>query len=742
MSSEDHISLKDINRIEDLYTETIQLDDPFPAISLESQVLNNVNCNQNVVRSTLTRIPRNIDVLQKTGLPQALFFQPFCTPPLEMQDAPPFCSRCFSFINPFVEFTAVDRWCCPFCGHGDNSLDIADVNEQLNLARTMVNSSMDFPTPTSLIRKKQRPTFLYLLDTSAKALATGYLPVFCNTLLEELNNKNWDPAAKIGFITYDREVHLYRRARQTNEVFHRVVVPDLENIQEKVDAVNGHSTDYLHNVVTYKEAIVKFLQELPSLFEEQPSSANQSALGAAMILGTRLASYHGGRMTIFQVTKPNVGPGKLRDLSTKSGCLGYEANNKTYREIGIRCGEQSVTIDIFLLAGEFTGLANLADAPKHSGGTTHRFVDFSSHDPCKNRRFQETLRHYLTRDIGWNNEVEIYIQPGFRVTKLIGSQSFLTKDHKKIELPVLHSDSSFGFEFTLDKNIPEEVDRVCFQVTLDYMTNEGQHRTRVHTLALPLTDNWVDAIRSIDQQCLIGYYAKTTAEEVISEFSNRKAIDMIHKCLKRSTETVMDNFATALATPSPNSANFSLMPDGLKSIIRHVMALLNSKLFLPSTNGSIQQADDYAFIVEQWRSLPIPKLILFLLPRLFALDQTDANREPIRLKSTPVALKSNSVYLLDTEEMIYLYIGEQTDPDYLMKILGVSSCRQVTETLKALPVLQNPQSKRLRGFIDLLQRRKHTPAVFQVVKDGPLLTEMKSKLSPAVNQEKSLLYNC
>ena len=47
------------------------------------------------------------------------------------------------------------------------------------------------------------------MDVSHAAVATGYLKVFCDTLLDELEKLPGDSRTQIGFITYDRVVHFY-----------------------------------------------------------------------------------------------------------------------------------------------------------------------------------------------------------------------------------------------------------------------------------------------------------------------------------------------------------------------------------------------------------------------------------------------------------------------------------------------------------------------------------------------------
>ena len=55
----------------------------------------------------------------------------------------------------------------------------------------------------------QPAVYVFCLDVSHAAVATGYLKVFCDTLLDELEKLPGDSRTQIGFITYDRVVHFY-----------------------------------------------------------------------------------------------------------------------------------------------------------------------------------------------------------------------------------------------------------------------------------------------------------------------------------------------------------------------------------------------------------------------------------------------------------------------------------------------------------------------------------------------------
>lgn len=123
---------------------------------------------------------------------------------------------------------------------------------------------------------------------------------------------------------------------------------------------------------------------------------------------------------------------------------------------------------------------------------------------------------YLVKSAGTLHSNKKYIQDS-KLSSFFGNHS-QDPDEKcqRTDLPVVHPNTNFGFELSLDENVPVHVERVCFQVVLHYTTPIGQNRTRIHTVAVPVTDSLLAVAKSVDQQCLAAYLTKLTAEELLT----------------------------------------------------------------------------------------------------------------------------------------------------------------------------------------------------------------------------------
>lgn len=219
---------------EDLFQNKMKLSDNVDASHKKPDILDAANCKPNVVRSTLTQIPRNPDVLTMSGIPFAMFFQPFDgktqTKRVESTIAQCHNPICSAYFHPFTDFPEPDKWRCSFC----TTLNCLSETIQHRtkgypciIGPELTSASVDFPSAPSQNgdQLNKLPVYLYLLDTSPEALATGYLPLFCDTLLNELGRLISIPTATIGFITYDRVVHLYKRGLHSRSPLQQLLVP-------------------------------------------------------------------------------------------------------------------------------------------------------------------------------------------------------------------------------------------------------------------------------------------------------------------------------------------------------------------------------------------------------------------------------------------------------------------------------------------------------------------------------------
>ena len=123
------------------------------------------------------------------------------------------------------------------------------------------------------LRPPQPPIYLYLLDVCHYATESGYLKVFCDVLLEELDRIPGDSRTQIGFITYDSHVHFYNLAEGLSQP-RQMIVTDVDDIFLPCP------NDLLVNLNECKQLVSDLLEQIPTKFGNSPDT--NSGLGAAL----------------------------------------------------------------------------------------------------------------------------------------------------------------------------------------------------------------------------------------------------------------------------------------------------------------------------------------------------------------------------------------------------------------------------------------------------------------------------
>lgn len=129
------------------------------------------------------------------------------------------CKRCKAYMSPFMQFIENGRrFQCPFCeditnvpenyfAHLDHMGRRLDAYERPELSL----GSYEFTATKDYCRQQmlpQTPAFIFAIDVSLTSVRSGLLHVLC-PYLKEVVLPRLSPETRVGFITYDRELHFY-----------------------------------------------------------------------------------------------------------------------------------------------------------------------------------------------------------------------------------------------------------------------------------------------------------------------------------------------------------------------------------------------------------------------------------------------------------------------------------------------------------------------------------------------------
>ncbi|XP_001606431.1 protein transport protein Sec24A [Nasonia vitripennis] len=689
-----------------------------PRIKLHQDLLDRVNCSPEIFRCTLTKIPDSNALLQKARLPLGILIHPF----KDLNHLPVIqcstivrCRSCRTYINPFVYFVDSKRWKCNLC-YKVNELpeefqfDPATKSYGDPSRRPEIRTStIEFIAPSEyMLRPPQPAVYLFIFDVSRLAVESGYLALVCNIVAEEMSRLPGDGRTQVGFLAVNSAIHFFSMQENVSRP-HQMTMLDVD------DVFLPCPENLIVNLKEREELIKDLLSQLPYMFKD--SYDTNCALGAALQAAFKLMSPTGGRVTVFQLCLPNIGPGALQsreDPNTRAGKDVPYLNPATdfYKRLALDCSGQQIAVDLFLLNCQYSDLATLSGICKFSGGCIYYLPLFQASKLQHVEALEKMLRRYLTRKIGFEAVMRIRCTRGLSIHTFHGN--FFVRSTDLLSLPNINPDAGFGMQVTIEENL-SDMQNICFQAALLYTSSKGERRIRVHTLCLPISTNLSDIIYSADQQCIIGLLSKMAVDR-----SSQSSLSDAREALINAAVDALSAFKLLQSYP----ASGLQAPQNLKLLPMYIIALLKCKAL---RFGLSTRLDDRVYAMCQLKTLPLVQLIQMIYPDMYAvhdlvmkpINEIDGqlNPQPERLHLSAEKLDSRGAFLLDHGDQMLLYVGKNIHASFCYNVLGVSSFAAIPEEMYGLPELATAESERLRTFVATLQDEKPYYATFQVIRD-------------------------
>ncbi|XP_060911404.1 protein transport protein Sec24A isoform X6 [Labrus mixtus] len=690
------------------------------------QDLQKINCNPDVClsrvfRSTLTSIPQTQSLLNKAKLPLGLLLHPFkdlSQLPVVTSSTIVRCRSCRTYINPFVSFLDQRRWKCNLCYR------VNDVPEEFMynpVSRSygephkrpeVQNATIEFIAPSEyMLRPPQPAVYLFILDVSHNAVETGYLNVFCQSLLDNINALPGDSRTKVGFITFDSTIHFYNLQEGLSQP-QMLIVSDIEDIFLPTP------DSLLVNLNECKELVQDLLKSLPTLFEK--TMETQSALGSALQAAFKLLSPTGGRMSVFQTQLPNLGVGALQsreDPNQRASAKDIQYLSPAtdfYKKLALDCSGQQVAVDLFLLSSQYCDLASLGCISRYSAGSVYYYPSYHhQHNPAQVECFQKDLKRYLTRKIGFEAVMRIRCTKGLSIHTFHGN--FFVRSTDLLSLPNVNPDAGFAVQMSIEENL-DDMQTVSFQAALLYTSSKGERRIRVHTLCLPVVNSLSDIFAGADVQAITGLLACMAVDRSVTASLS----DARDAMTNASIDSLSSYRQSVLTIQQPGL----LAPACLRLFPLFILALLKQKAF---RTGTSTRLDDRVFAMCQLKYQPLAYSLLMIHPALYRIDDlTDEGAlninertipQPRLLQLSVEKLSREAAFLMDAGTVMYLWIGRNCNPTFLSQVLGVPSYAAVPDNLYLLPELDTAESQRTRAFIGWLRDQRPFFPSLHIIRD-------------------------
>ena len=387
-----------------------------------------LNCREEFMQPTVGAIPSSASLMQKSNLPFGLTIHPLAEGP-DLPELPLVnfgsigivrCSSCRAYINPFCPFLDNgQRWRCNLCGGSNEvpSVYYSPLNERgkrTDLADRpeLSQGSCEFVAPVEyMVRPPQAPVYVFVLDVSAPAVASGLLHTTAAAIKESLQSLPGDTRSQVAFITFDNSIHFYNLKRTLTQ-------PQMMVLSDLDDIFLPQPEDLLVNLNDSMEVINTLLDSLPEMFAANKSSDN--CLGAAMDAAFAVMSHIGGKMVVVTSGLPLSGRGKLKNredvklLGTDEEKSLYlpadDPQAATYKNRAVNFSRQQISVDMFFASQRYTDIASMGCLARYTAGNVYHYPAFNANKD--GARLHGDLVHDLTRTTGFEAVMRIRVSGG------------------------------------------------------------------------------------------------------------------------------------------------------------------------------------------------------------------------------------------------------------------------------------------------------------------------------------------
>lgn len=573
-----------------------------------------------------------------------------------------------------------------------------------------------------MVRPPQPATYMYVFECTASAVQTGYIKHFAKAMLESLDKIPGDSRTLIGFMAFDSKLHFFNLNEK--KAVH-LMMPDIQGIYLNfylleinfvcilhcLDVFIPHANCLLVNFQSCRSQIEDFLTNILPTFPFDSNSHDEvadheAALGPALQVAFKVVSSSGGRVTLIQTSLPSAGNrsdgcvlanredpnSRTVNSSNSNAALTPLLNPATdfFKKLALECSEHQVTVDLFNLSGSYSDLATVGTISKFSGGSIMYYGNGGtpSSPSALNAmlcRFEEDMKHYLTRSIGFEAVMRLRCTRGVSIHTFHGN--FFVRSTDLIALPNVNPDSSYGIQVTISEDL-KDFNQACFQAALLYTSSNGERRIRVHTIALPVVSVLPDIIESADHEAIVSLLAKMAVDR-----SCQVNIQEAREALINANVDVINTYR--LVNPTQYAGLFTscsnrLLPLYSLALLKHVSFVVVALVYFPKHIFLFQTAfrlgistriDERVYAMENMKSLPIKSLMLYIYPNLYPIHyQFDPQTNPLfPVQLTFANIERNGVYLLDTYDHLYFYICKSVHPQFLSEVFNVTQWSQIPD---------------------------------------------------------------
>ncbi|VDP65063.1 unnamed protein product, partial [Schistosoma mattheei] len=528
-------------------------------------------CAPCFIRSSLYSVPNSSDLLKTVGIPFSLTISPFAVQHTEDMNVvisdmgpqgPVRCVRCKAYMNPFMNF--IDggrRFQCPLCNgltevaaeyfaHLDHTGRRVDAGQRPELCL----GSYELLATAEYCKNNQLPlppAIIFLLDVSQSAIRSGLVQLFCSQFVERIlpnlpREKFTSPdmvnPIRLGFITYDHQLHFYTVPRESSS--------SAQQTSESTDqnTYNSYGKPQMYIVADIEDVFVPTVEG----FLIPPDPAIISSI--LEMIPTQFCTENALNR---QPTDSVLGP------AIQSGMEALRAANRSGKLFVIHAN---------LPIGEAPGkLKNRDD--RRLIGTEKEKADLQGH------QFIADLQRTLTNLQAFNAVMRVRTSTGIRPVEFFGN--CYLPNTTDVELASVSSDMAITAELRHDDKL-QEGEHVFIQVACLYTSISGQRRLRIHNLSIPVTSMIPDVFRLVELDAHMNWLSKYSMRSLL----NRTHSQVMDDLTTRAANTLAAYRRHCACGPNDVNSNPSelVLPQNMKVFPLYIQCLMKTEAFSPGSS--------------------------------------------------------------------------------------------------------------------------------------------------------------
>lgn len=187
-----------------------------------------------------------------------------------------------------------------------------------------------------------------------------------------------------------------------------------------------------------------------------------------------------------------------------------------YAQLGKKCVEAGLSVDLFLIPNQYCDVATLSDLCRKTAGQIYKY-DFFMAD-SHGQRLCDDLGYAVEQTCAFDGVMKVRTSTGVKAVDYLGNFSMYGND---VELAGMQRNQSLCVELKHEDKLNEN-SKVFIQAAILYTNIQGQRRIRIHNLSLSVCTQFAQMFSSCELDTLVNYMAKLATRSVL--ISNPKSI--------------------------------------------------------------------------------------------------------------------------------------------------------------------------------------------------------------------------